>query len=74
MDLTLLEGSSWLIKPFCLFVLSPEQKWGSTGCWQESRSIDRDVAVAFLGRTECSGSFADLATGLEQPHECLEWP
>lgn len=69
MDLTLLEGSSWLRKAlffvfFCFF--SPKQKCG--------RSMDREVAVAFLRRAECSGSFAALAPrGLGQPHECLVW-
>lgn len=62
MDLTLLEGSSWLSKYLWGFFgfFSPKQMWG--------RSIYREVAVAFLGKAECSGCFADLAPhGLGQP-------
>lgn len=70
MDLTLVEGSSWLIKPFC-FVFSPKQKWGSTGCWQEGRSINREVAVAFPG--ENSALVPLLTRPLGWSHPTSAW-
>lgn len=64
MDLTLLGGSSWLIKPFCsvfFFCFFPKAEVG-----QQGRSTGRLLWLSW-GRAECSGSFADLARGLVWP-------
>lgn len=73
MDLTLVEGSSWLIKPFC-FVFFPKAEVGQHRVLAGRQEHRQGGCCGFPWREQCSGSFADSATGLELSHECLVWP